>query len=158
MSLEGKQAPEFDLEGSDGKHHKLSDYRGKQIILYFYPKDNTPGCTKEACGFRDLIYSIKEANTIVLGISRDTLKSHDKFINDFQLPFLLLSDPSASMMQSYEAFGEKTMYGKKCLGVIRSTVVIDQNGIVLKHWTKVAKAETHPTEVVALLKSNRSAA
>jgi peroxiredoxin Q/BCP len=155
MSLAGKKAPDFELEGSDGKKHKLSDYAGKKVVIYFYPKDNTPGCTKEACGFRDLKPELDEINSVILGISKDSLKSHDKFIRDFGLPFTLLSDPDASMMSSFEAYGEKIMCGKKCLGVIRSTVIVDTDGIILKHWPKVAKAETHPAEVMKWLKTNQ---
>ncbi|GAM09212.1 putative peroxiredoxin bcp [Geobacter sp. OR-1] len=154
MSLEGKKAPDFELEGSDGKCHRLKDYTGKKIVLYFYPKDNTPGCTKEACGFRDHKLQFDELDTVLLGISKDSIKSHDKFIRDFGLPFILLSDPDAAVMSSYGAYGEKVMYGKKCMGVIRSTVIVDAAGTILKHWPKVAKAETHPLEVIEWLKSH----
>ena len=153
MSLAGRKAPDFDLEGSDGKRHRLSDYAGKKLVLYFYPKDNTPGCTKEACGFRDLKPDIESLDTVVLGISKDSMKSHDKFIRDLGLPFVLLSDPETAMMAAYEAYGDKIMCGKKCQGVIRSTVVVGPDGTVLKHWPKVAKAETHPTEVLEWLKT-----
>lgn len=155
MSLEGTKAAEFKLEGSDGKHHSLSDYTGKTIILYFYPRDNTPGCTKEACGFRDLKTRLDSLNAVILGISRDSLTSHDRFIRDFGLPFILLSDPDARMMSAYGAFGEKVQYGKRSMGVIRSTVVIGTDGTVLKHWEKVAKAELHPAEVLAWLADNQ---
>jgi len=151
MSLEGKPAPPFALSGSDGKTHALEEYRGKTVILYFYPRDNTPGCTKEACGFRDLHATLAGMNAVVLGVSRDSLKSHDKFIGDFRLPFLLLSDPEAKVMEAYGAFGEKVMYGKKTTGTIRSTVVIGPDGRVVKQWAKVAKAETHPAEVLEFL-------
>ncbi len=154
MSLEGKKAPDFTLVGSDGKSHKLSDFTGQKVVLYFYPKDNTPGCTKEACGFRDLKPQLDNLDVVLFGVSKDSLKSHDKFIKDFGLPFTLLSDPDASMMTAYAAYGEKVMYGKKCMGVIRSTVVIGQDGIVIRHWQKVAKAETHPVEVVEWLIKN----
>lgn len=153
MSLEGKQAPAFALEGSDGKKHSLVEYAGKMVIIYFYPRDNTPGCTKEACGFRDLSHALSSLNAVVLGVSKDSLKAHDKFIKDFGLPFLLLSDPDCAMMTAYEAFGEKTMYGKKTHGTIRSTVVVGPDGVVIKHWTSVKKAELHPQEVLDWLKS-----
>src|SRR5512138_976305 len=107
MSLEGTKAPEFTLAGSDGKEHRLADYAGKNVIIYFYPRDNTPGCTKEACGFRDLQAVLNDLDVVVLGVSRDSLKSHDKFIRDFGLPFLLLSDPDLTMMPAYGAYGEK---------------------------------------------------
>jgi peroxiredoxin Q/BCP len=153
MSLTGKTAPDFDLEGSDGKRHKLSDYRGKRVVIYFYPKDNTPGCTKEACGFRDLKTQVDTLDVVVFGISKDSLKSHDKFIKDFGLNFILLSDPDTTVMLAYGAYGEKVMYGKKCMGIIRSTAVIGADGTVMKHWPKVAKAETHPEEVITWLKA-----
>jgi thioredoxin-dependent peroxiredoxin len=152
MSLEGKAAPEFELEGSDGKKHTLAEYAGKTIVIYFYPRDNTPGCTKEACGFRDLSPALAELNAAVLGISKDSLKSHDKFIRDFTLPFTLLSDPDCAVMTAYGAFGEKVLYGKKSMGTIRSTVIIGPDGIVKKQWKTVKKAETHPAEVLAYLK------
>ena len=150
-SLEGKPAPPFELAGSDGKTHRLADYAGKTVILYFYPRDNTPGCTKEACGFRDLHGTLQGINAVVLGVSRDSLKSHDKFIGDFRLPFVLLADPDVTVMAAYGAYGEKMMYGKKTTGVIRSTVVIGPDGTVVKHWPKVAKAETHPADVLEFL-------
>lgn len=151
MSLEGKKAPDFDLEGSDGKRHSLADYAGKTLVLYFYPKDNTPGCTKEACGFRDLQKKLLERNVVLVGVSKDSLKSHDKFIRDFGLPFVLLSDPDAAMMKTYGAFGEKVQYGKTTMGTIRSTVIVGADGAVLKQWPKVAKAEEHPAEVLKFL-------
>ncbi|WP_429884538.1 peroxiredoxin [Geoalkalibacter halelectricus] len=151
-TLEGKPAPPFSLAGSDGKTHSLADYQGRTLVVYFYPRDNTPGCTKEACAFRDLHAQVRELDAQVLGVSRDSLASHDKFIGKFGLPFALLSDPDAEMMQAYGAFGEKTMYGKKVTGVIRSTVVIGPDGRVLKHWPKVAKAETHPEQVLDFLR------
>jgi peroxiredoxin Q/BCP len=152
MSLEGHKAPDFTLEGSDGKPHSLTEYAGKTVVIYFYPKDNTPGCTKEACGFRDQDAALRAMGIVLLGVSKDSLKSHDKFIATFGLPFVLLSDPEARMMTAYGAYGEKVMYGKKCLGIIRSTVVIGPDGSVLKHWPKVAKADLHPAEVVDYLK------
>ena len=152
MSLEGKQAPDFTLEGSDGKKHSLKDYAGKTVIIYFYPRDNTPGCTKEACGFRDSIQEISGLNAVVLGISKDSIASHNKFIDAFNLPFVLLTDPETTMMQAYGAFGEKVMCGKKSMGIIRSTVVIGPDGVVKKHWEKVAKAEAHPEQVLKYLK------
>jgi peroxiredoxin Q/BCP len=152
-SLEGKKAPAFNLDGSDGKKHSLDDYKGKTVVLYFYPKDNTPGCTKEACGFRDLNASLKKADTVVLGVSKDSIESHKKFAGSYKLPFTLLSDPKAEVMKKYGAFGKKMMYGKEVQGTIRSTVVIGPKGDVLKHWTTVKKAEAHPDDVLAFLKS-----
>jgi peroxiredoxin Q/BCP len=151
MSLEGSKAPDFSLEGSDGIRHSLKDYAGKTVVLFFYPKDNTSGCTKEACGFRDGYSQLTGKNIVLLGVSKDSTASHGKFISNHNLPFTLLSDPDAAMMTAYEAFGEKVLYGKKSTGTIRSTVVIGPNGIVMKHWTKVAKAELHPAQVFELL-------
>lgn len=151
-SLEGKKAPDFELVGSDGKKHELRDYSGKTVVIYFYPKDNTPGCTKEACSFRDLHQDLQQMEVVLLGVSKDSLKSHDKFIRDFGLSFVLLSDPDAKMMQAYGAFGEKVMYGKKTMGTIRSTVVVGPDGMVVKHWQTVKKAEEHPAVVVDFLR------
>jgi peroxiredoxin Q/BCP len=147
MSLEGRKAPDFSLVGSDGKRHNLNDYAGKRVVIFFYPKDNTSGCTKEACGFRDYYNEITGKGIEVLGVSKDSIASHSTFISNHNLPFTLLSDPDTDMMAAYGAFGEKVMYGKKCIGTIRSTVVIGPDGIIQKHWTKVIKAEQHPAQV-----------
>jgi peroxiredoxin Q/BCP len=154
--LEGQAAPAFTLEGNDGKRHSLQDYRGKTVVLYFYPRDDTPGCTKEACGFRDLGSQLKRSGAVVLGVSKDSIDSHGKFAKKFRLPFVLLSDPKAEVMKSYGAFGKKMMYGKEVMGTIRSTVVIGPDGNVMKHWPAIKKAETHPEEVVAYLQQHRS--
>jgi len=151
-SLEGKKAPNFSLEGSDGKKHTPKDYLGKTVVVYFYPKDNTPGCTKEACGFRDSNQTLKKTGAVVLGVSKDSLASHEKFLGAYELPFVLLSDPGASMMKSYGAFGKKTMYGKTVEGTIRSTVVIGPDGRVVKHWASVKNAAEHPEQVLEFLK------
>ena len=155
MSLEGAKAPEFTLAGSDGREHRLADYAGRTVVIYFYPRDNTPGCTKEACEFRNLQPAFADLNAVVLGVSKDSLKSHDKFIRDFSLPFVLLSDPDLTMMRSYGAYGEKVMYGKPTQGVIRSTVIVGPDGVVKRNWPKVAKAETHPADVLRYLQENR---
>ena len=152
--LEGKKAPSFSLQGNDGKTHGLEDYKGKTVVLYFYPKDDTPGCTKEACGFRDLGASLKKAGAVVLGVSKDSIESHQKFVGKYKLPFTLLSDPKVEVMKKYGAFGKKMMYGKPVQGTIRSTVVIGPKGDVIKHWPTVKKAEAHPEEVLAFLKDN----
>jgi peroxiredoxin Q/BCP len=151
--LEGRKAPDFSLPGSDGKTHSLADYAGRTLIIYFYPRDNTPGCTKEACSFRDLFNDLQEMNVALVGVSRDSLASHDKFIGKFGLPFTLLSDSDTTMMQAYGAFGEKMMYGKTTQGTIRSTVIVGPDGTVVKHWPAVKKAETHPQEVVEFIKA-----
>jgi peroxiredoxin Q/BCP len=152
MSLEGKKAPDFSLQGSDAKQHTLKQYAGKTVVIYFYPKDNTPGCTKEACGFRDNYKELTDKGVVVLGVSKDSIAAHNKFITNYSLPFVLLSDPDCSMMQAYEAYGEKVMCGKKTLGTIRSTVIVGPDGIVTKQWSKIAKAEQHPDEVLASLR------
>jgi len=153
MNLEGKKAPEFDLEGSDGKRHRLQDYKGKTVVLYFYPKDNTPGCTKEACGFRDLNKETQNADALVLGVSKDSIKSHEKFRDGYRLNFPLLSDPDTKTMRAYAAWGKKMMYGKEVEGTIRSTVVIGPDGKVRKHWQTVKNAEAHPEEVLDFLRA-----
>jgi len=151
-SLEGQKAPAFSLEGNDGKKHSLDDYRGKTVVLYFYPKDDTPGCTKEACVFRDTGAALKKTGAVVLGVSKDSIESHNKFAKKYKLPFVLLSDPKTEVMKKYGAFGKKMMYGKPVQGTIRSTVVIGPKGAVIKHWPTIKKAEAHPDEVLAFLK------
>jgi thioredoxin-dependent peroxiredoxin len=153
-NLEGQKAPAFRLEGNDGKTHSLEDYRGKTVVLYFYPKDNTPGCTKEACGFRDSGVALKKSGAVVLGVSKDGIDSHNKFAEKYRLPFTLLSDPKTEVMKKYGAWGKKMMYGKPVVGTIRSTVVIDPKGKVVKHWPTIKKAESHPEEVLAFLKES----
>lgn len=148
---EGKVAPAFALADQDGKKVSLSDFAGKDVVVYFYPKDDTPGCTKEACGFRDSWKDLQKLGVVVLGVSADNGASHQKFIAKYKLPFTLLSDPDRKMMEKYAAYGEKMMYGKKTFGVIRSTVWIGRDGKVKKHWRRVAKAETHPAQVLAAL-------
>ena len=152
-NLEGQKAPAFSLEGNDGKKHSLEDYRGKTVVLYFYPRDDTPGCTKEACGFRDLGSSLKKSGAVVLGVSKDNVDSHNKFAAKYKLPFILLSDPKTEVMKKYGAFGKKLMYGKPVQGTIRSTVIIGPKGEVVKHWPTVKKAEAHPEEVLSFLKT-----
>jgi peroxiredoxin Q/BCP len=145
---EGKPAAAFTLTDAAGKQVSLRDFAGKDVILYFYPKDDTPGCTKEACGFRDSWKDLSKANVAVLGVSADSTASHQKFAAKYKLPFPLLSDPDRKVMKAYGAYGEKVMYGKKTKGVIRSTVWIGPDGRVKKHWAKVANAEAHPEQVL----------
>lgn len=145
---EGAAAPAFTLPDQDGKEHSLSDYKGKYVVVYFYPKDNTPGCTKEACTFRDNIKNFTDKDCVILGVSKDSAKSHTNFISKFDLPFTLLTDEDGSMMEKYDAWGEKKNYGKTYMGIIRSTLLIGPDGKVIKHWDKVAKAETHPLAVL----------
>jgi len=149
---EGKAAPAFTLPGPGGKKVALADYAGKNVIVYFYPKDDTPGCTKEACGFRDAWREIQYLDAVVLGISADDTASHAKFAAKYKLPFPLLSDADRKVMTKYGAWGEKVLYGKKTIGVIRSTVWIGPDGKVRKHWARVANAEKHPEQVLKLLR------
>ena len=150
---EGKPAPDFELADADGKNLSLKDFAGKNIVLYFYPKDDTPGCTKEACGFRDLWKDIQKAGAVVLGVSAYSGESHRKFAAKYKLPFTLLSDPDRKTMKTYGAYGEKMMYGKKTVGVIRSTVLIGADGKVRRHWARVADAEKHPAQVLEALRA-----
>lgn len=151
MPTKGDNAPDFGLADQNGVVHTLKQYAGKWVVLYFYPKDDTPGCTKEACGFRDLNADLAKAGVVVLGVSRDGAESHRRFQAKYTLPFPLLSDPDTSVHKAYGAWGKKLMYGKPVEGVIRSTVVIGPDGVVRKHWTAVKKAEEHPAEVWAFL-------
>ena len=150
---EGKAAPAFALQDAAGNKVALKDLRGHNVIVYFYPRDNTPGCTKEACGFRDRWQDIQQQDAIVLGISPDSATSHQKFTAQYQLPFTLLCDPDKKVMEKYGAWGEKVMYGKKTVGVIRSTVWIGPNGKLKKHWKRVAKAADHPAKVIEALRA-----
>ncbi len=146
--IEGQAAPLFSLTDASGSTQSLKDFSGQKVVVFFYPKDNTPGCTKEACGFRDLWDDYQAANTAVIGISPDESDSHQKFIDKFNLPFILLCDPEREVMKTYGAYGEKNMYGKKVQGVIRSTVLIAEDGTVIKHWKRVPKAADHPMKVL----------
>jgi len=150
---EGKAPPAFTLEDAGGKQVSLADFAGKNVILYFYPRDDTPGCTKEACGFRDDWKEIQKLNAVVLGVSADGGESHRKFAAKYKLPFPLLSDPDRKIMEKYGAYGEKTMYSKKTVGVIRSTVWIGPDGKVKKHWARVASAAEHPAKVLEALRA-----
>jgi peroxiredoxin Q/BCP len=148
---EGKKAPDFSMSDPGGKTWTLADFAGKDLILYFYPKDDTPGCTKEACGFRDDWAKLKKRGVVVVGVSADSAESHAKFAAKYQLPFTLLSDPDRKAMKAYGAWGEKMMYGVKKIGVIRSTAWIGPDGVVRKHWKKVPDAAKHPAQVLELL-------
>jgi len=150
---EGKKAPAFTLTDASGKKVTLADFTGKHVILYFYPKDDTPGCTKEACGFRDDWKELQKAGAVVLGVSADDAASHQRFAAKYQLPFPLLSDPDRKVMTAYGAYGEKMMYGKKTTGVIRSTVWIGPDGKVRKHWARVPDAAAHPEKVLEALRA-----
>ena len=147
MVQEGKKAPEFALESSEGGEVKLKDLRGKTVVLYFYPKDDTPGCTREACAFRDNQAALQKKGVVVLGVSGDSLASHEKFKGKYKLNFPLLSDPDKAVAKKYGAWGEKVLYGKKTVGMIRSTFVIDGEGIVRKVFPRV-KVDGHAEKVL----------
>jgi peroxiredoxin Q/BCP len=150
---EGKPAPAFELQDGEGRSVSLGSLSGKDVVLYFYPRDDTPGCTKEACGFRDSWKELQKLGVVVLGVSADSGASHQKFIAKYKLPFTLLSDPEREMMKTYGAYGEKMMYGKKTVGTIRSTVWIGPDGKVRKHWARVANAEAHPAQVLEAIRA-----
>ena len=151
----GDPAPPFTLRDGSGKQVSLKDFAGKDVILYFYPKDDTPGCTKEACGFRDAWTDLQDLGVIVLGVSGDDAASHAKCAAKYRLPFPLLSDPDHGVMTAYGAYGPKTLYGRKTVGVIRSTVWIGPDGRVRHHWARVATAAEHPDKVLATLREGR---
>lgn len=146
----GTKAPEFVLQDQNGNIHKLSDYNGKKIILYFYPKDSTPGCTKQACGFAELKPQIEEKGAIIIGISKDSVSSHKKFEEKYNLNFTLLSDPELGVIQAYDVWKEKNMYGKKTMGVVRTTYLINEEGIIENAYDKV-KAADNPNQMLKLL-------
>ena len=152
---EGRKAPDFTLEDASGKRVSPKDFKGKDVVVYFYPRDDTPGCTKEACGFRDLWADLRRAGVVVLGVSADDAASHKKFAAKYKLPFTLLSDPSRKVMAAWGAYGEKMMYGKKTTGVIRSTVWIGPDGVVRKHWARVSDAAKHPALVIEAISRPR---
>lgn len=150
MLKEGDQAPEFSLSDGSGKHISLKDLKGKKVVLYFYPKDDTPGCTKEACSFRDNLPRFTNINAEILGVSADSEKSHEKFKEKYKLPFTLLSDPERKTINDYGVWKEKNMYGKKSMGIERTTFVIDENGKIMKIYPKV-KVDGHSEEIYNFL-------
>ncbi|HEY3128475.1 MAG TPA: thioredoxin-dependent thiol peroxidase [Acidobacteriota bacterium] len=150
MLKEGDKAPDFTLQDDTGKKVSLKSLRGKRVILYFYPKDDTPGCTREACGFRDQFADFGTVNAAVYGVSKDSLDSHKKFKSRYSLPFPLLSDPDLVVAKEYGAWGEKNMYGKKIMGIIRSTFIIDAKGRIEKIYRNV-KVDGHIDAVLAHL-------
>jgi peroxiredoxin Q/BCP len=150
MLQEGIQAPNFTLEADDGQTVSLADYRGQNVVLYFYPKDDTPGCTTEACNFRDDYSEILAAGAVVVGVSPDPVNSHVKFKSKYSLPFPLLSDPDHEVAELYGAWGEKKMYGKSYMGIIRSTFVVDREGKIAKVFPKVSP-KNHSQEVLTAL-------
>lgn len=148
---EGDRAPAFKAKSSGGSEVSLAAFKGQPVVLYFYPKDDTPGCTKEACAFRDEHTALKKAGAVVLGVSTDSVKSHDKFTEKFKLPFPLLADEDKTLVQAYGVWGEKTFMGRNYMGTHRVTFLIGGDGMIKKIWTEV-KPETHATEVLAELK------
>lgn len=149
---EGRKAPDFTLQTHTGEKLKLSSLRGSTVILYFYPKDDTPGCTKEACGFRDQQADLQARNAVVLGVSSDSVESHIRFRDKYDLPFVLLADPEHRIAEKYGAWREKTLYGKKSMGIVRSTFVIDAEGRVAKLFKNV-RADGHAEKVVAAVEA-----
>lgn len=153
MSVEvGSPAPDFTLPADGGASVTLSAFRGRPVILYFYPKDDTSGCTKEACGFRDLFPDFSSADAVVIGVSKDGVKSHDKFKEKYQLPFSLVSDEDVTLAQAYGVWVEKSMYGRKYMGMDRATFLIDREGVVRQAWRKV-KVTGHVEAVLKALKA-----
>ena len=143
----GSKAPQFTLPDENGQMHSLKDYKGKKVIVYFYPKDNTSGCTKQACGFAELYPQFSQKGAVVIGVSKDSVASHKKFKEKFSLPFTLLSDTQLEVIKAYEVWQEKSMYGKKTMGVVRTTYLIDEKGMIEKAFTKV-KAVDNPGQML----------
>jgi peroxiredoxin Q/BCP len=137
----GNKAPDFSLQDQNGRERTLSEFRGQKVVLYFYSKDMTSGCTKQACGFAELYPQFLEKGAVVIGISKDTAASHKKFEEKYSLPFILLADPEKEAIQAYDVWKEKNMYGKATMGVVRTTYLIDENGIIVKAFTRVKAAE-----------------
>ncbi len=148
----GTKAPSFSLPDQNGVIHTLEEYKGKKVILYFYPKDNTSGCTKQACAFGDLYPQFMEKNAVVLGVSKDSVQSHKKFEEKYGLPFTLLSDTEKEVIQAYDVWKEKKNYGKVSFGVVRSTYLIDEDGIIIKALGNV-KAQENPGQMMDILTS-----
>ena len=143
----GTKAPAFELPDQNGDIHRLEEYKGKKAILYFYPTDNTAGCTKQACGFGALHPQLLEKGAAVIGASKDSVASHTKFVEKYHLPFTLLSDPDLTCIQAYDVWKEKNMYGKKTMGVVRTTYLIDEEGVIQKAFGKV-KAADNPAQML----------
>ena len=150
MLTQGSIAPDFCLMDAEGKEIRLSDYRGKKVVLYFYPKDNTPGCTRQACAFRDAYDDFRKLDVIVIGISKDSIKSHVNFSKKHNLNFILLSDPEVDVIKAYDVWKEKKLYGKVSMGVVRTTYLIDENGVIEKVFEKV-KPDTNAKEILNYL-------
>ena len=147
----GEKAPEFTLPDRSGQPVSLSDFAGKRVVLYFYPRDNTPGCTRQACAFARLYEEFQALNSVVVGVSKDSAASHDKFAQKYGLPFVLLSDPELQAIQAYGVWQEKKLYGKTSMGVVRTTYLLDEQGVIQKVMPKV-KPDQNAGEVLAFLK------
>ncbi len=147
MLAEGTKAPDFTLQDQNGQTRSLSDFRGRKVVLYFYSRDMTSGCTKQACGFAELYPQFTEKGAVVIGISKDTAVSHKKFEEKYRLPFILLADPEQEAIQAYDVWKEKNMYGKAVMGVVRTTYLIDGEGVIIRAFTKVKAAE-HPPQML----------
>lgn len=152
MLQEGMQAPAFMLADKNGKMVSLSDFLGKKVVLYFYPKDNTPGCTRQACAFASAYSEFEKKNAVVIGISKDSVSLHEKFAEKYNLPFILLSDPELKAIQAYGVWQEKKLYGKTSMGVVRTTFIIDEQGKIIKVMPKV-KPDTNAAEVLEILRT-----
>ena len=152
MVKEGDKAPDFTLQADDGREVSLKDYQGKKVVLYFYPKDDTPGCTREAAQFRDTIKQLENENAVVVGVSKDSVESHKKFKEKYGLPFTLLSDPEAKVLRLYDVWKKKSLYGREMMSTERTTFLIDEKGIVKKVYPKV-KVEGHAEVCLMDLKS-----
>lgn len=150
----GTKAPEFTLPDKDGNMISLAEFRGKKVVLYFYPKDNTPGCTREACAFAGAYEGFKQKDIAVIGVSKDSQTSHQKFAEKYNLPFILVSDPELTAIKAYDVWQEKKLYGKVSLGVVRSTYIIDEEGVIEKVYPK-AKPDTNAAEILEYLESAR---
>lgn len=146
----GDKAPDFKLPSGSGESVSLKDYKGKKVVLYFYPKDDTPGCTKEACSFRDNIRILQRRGAVVIGVSADSVESHKKFTEKYDLPFTLVSDEAKDVIKKYGVWKEKSMYGRTYMGIERTTFVIDEKGIISRVFSKV-KVDGHTEEILALL-------
>jgi Peroxiredoxin len=151
MLQPGHMAPDFTLPDKDGKVYTLSEFRGKKVVLYFYPRDNTPGCTREACAFKSAYDDFRQKDITVIGVSKDSQSSHKKFIEKYALPFLLLSDPELTAIKAYDVWKEKMLYGKTSLGVVRSTYVIDESGVIEQVYEK-ASPDTNAADILQYLK------
>ncbi|MGO0905306.1 thioredoxin-dependent thiol peroxidase [Clostridioides difficile] len=150
MLSRGTKAPEFTLEDKDGNKVSMSDFKGKKVVIYFYPKDNTPGCTRQACAFRNAYEGFRNNDIQVIGISKDSIKSHQRFAEKHELPFILLSDPDLIAIKAFDVWKEKKMYGKTALGVVRATYIVDESGIIEKVFEK-AKPDTNAQEILEYL-------